>query len=442
MARLGRALVAASVSAAAVAVTATAAREPRRSTGTLDGVASARAFDQQNVTGTYTFFKDFGVNDAYACAQTVVFNANPVADRERTVFSVAHDTITQDGERCTGDSTLDVLPSSVLSKDDLMDGLGLTAMTELADTIVTSLFTNTRGFLLGIEPKGRSCGATRLPGGAAVLFVHEEDNVRLLDNLVLPGGGGVSYMGTIVPDKACLYVRGPNDRTPGVTAGGSPANQQAGSGDEDGAAPQPNPTPTSDDAATPTPTADAEESCFPATAAVRLADGSVKTMAEVAVGDALHVGGGAHSPVYAWSHKLVDRAAEFVAITTTTGDAAASPLLLSPSHYLYVGGSLAAAAAVRAGDQLTDGAGAPLTVASVGRVTRTGVFAPHTLHGDLVVDGVRVSSYTRAVHPRVAHALLAPLRVAYRLGVKDPAGTWLYAGRPAGVVAALLPRGF
>ncbi|OSX69691.1 hypothetical protein BU14_1265s0001 [Porphyra umbilicalis] len=441
MARTGRALAVASVAAAAVAVTASATRAPPPSTGTLDGVASARAFTEKNVTGTYTFFKDFGVNGAYACPQSVVFNANPVVNRERSVFSVAHGSITQDGARCTGNSTLDVLPSSVLSKDDLMDGLGLTAMTELADTIVGSLFNNTRGFLLGVEPTGRSCGATRLPGGSAVLFVHEEGNVRLLDNLVLPGGGGVSYMGTIVPDKACLYVRGPGDRTPGVTAGGGAVNQQAGGGDADGAAPQSTPTPTAN-AATPTPAVESEDSCFPATAAVRLADGSVKMMADVAVGDALHVGHGAHSDVYAWSHKLVDRAAEFVAITTTAGEAASSPLLLSPSHYLYVGGALAAASSVRPGDALTDGAGAPLTVASVSVVTRTGVFAPHTLHGDLVVNGVRVSTYTRAVHPAVAHALLAPLRVAYRLGVKDPAGAWLYAGRPAGVVAALLPRGF
>eukprot|EP00168_Porphyra_purpurea_P004958 TRINITY_DN1598_c0_g1_i9.p1 TRINITY_DN1598_c0_g1~~TRINITY_DN1598_c0_g1_i9.p1 ORF type:complete len:378 (-),score=134.73 TRINITY_DN1598_c0_g1_i9:289-1422(-) len=353
-------------------------------------------------------------------------------------FPSPHNTIAHDGVACAGKASLDVLPSSVLTKGDLMDGLGLTAMTELADSIVDSLFKNTGGFLLGIEPKGRTCGASGLPGGSAVLFVHEERSVRLLDNLVLPGGGGVSYMGMVVPDKACIYVRGPGDRPPGVTVGGGGNNQQAGDGDADGAPPLPTPTP----AATRTPTATADDSCFPATAAVRLADGSVKAMADVAVGDALHVGGGAHSDVYAWSHRLTDRHAPYVAITTTAGETATSPLLLSPSHYVYVGGSLAAASSVRAGDVLADAAGAPLTVASVARVTRRGLYAPHTLHGDLIVNGVRVSSYTRAVHPTVAHALLAPLRAAYRLGVKDPAGAWLYAGRPAGVVAALLPRGF
>eukprot|EP00168_Porphyra_purpurea_P004955 TRINITY_DN1598_c0_g1_i3.p2 TRINITY_DN1598_c0_g1~~TRINITY_DN1598_c0_g1_i3.p2 ORF type:complete len:396 (-),score=127.83 TRINITY_DN1598_c0_g1_i3:43-1110(-) len=334
MARPRRSLAAALVAAAAVAATAAAARLPRRSSGALATVSAVRAFGEKDVTGTYTFFKDFGVNGAYACPQTVAFTANPVADPGRSVFSVPHNTIAHDGVACAGKASLDVLPSSVLTKGDLMDGLGLTAMTELADSIVDSLFKNTGGFLLGIEPKGRTCGASGLPGGSAVLFVHEERSVRLLDNLVLPGGGGVSYMGMVVPDKACIYVRGPGDRPPGVTVGGGGNNQQAGDGDADGAPPLPTPTP----AATRTPTATADDSCFPATAAVRLADGSVKAMADVAVGDALHVGGGAHSDVYAWSHRLTDRHAPYVAITTTAGETATSPLLLSPSHYVYVGG--------------------------------------------------------------------------------------------------------
>eukprot|EP00168_Porphyra_purpurea_P004957 TRINITY_DN1598_c0_g1_i6.p1 TRINITY_DN1598_c0_g1~~TRINITY_DN1598_c0_g1_i6.p1 ORF type:complete len:396 (-),score=82.04 TRINITY_DN1598_c0_g1_i6:537-1604(-) len=230
MARPRRSLAAALVAAAAVAATAAAARLPRRSSGALATVSAVRAFGEKDVTGTYTFFKDFGVNGAYACPQTVAFTANPVADPGRSVFSVPHNTIAHDGVACAGKASLDVLPSSVLTKGDLMDGLGLTAMTELADSIVDSLFKNTGGFLLGIEPKGRTCGASGLPGGSAVLFVHEERSVRLLDNLVLPGGGGVSYMGMVVPDKACIYVRGPGDRPPGVTVGGGETTNRRATG--------------------------------------------------------------------------------------------------------------------------------------------------------------------------------------------------------------------
>eukprot|EP00170_Pyropia_yezoensis_P009356 contig_41194_g9391 len=78
-------------------------------------------------------------------------------------------------------------------------------------------------------------------------------------------------------------------------------------------------------------------------------------MADLGLGTAVHVGGGAHSDVYAWSHKVPSRPSPFVAITTTHGEAATAPLLLSPSHYLYVYGALTAADEVRVGDELTDG---------------------------------------------------------------------------------------
>ena len=51
-------------------------------------------------------------------------------------------------------------------------------------------------------------------------------------------------------------------------------------------------------------------------------------------------------------------------------------------------------------------------------VTDVGLFNPQTKHGDIVVDGVRVSTYTHAVHRNMAHAMLAPFRLARaRLGL-------------------------
>ncbi|GAB0497102.1 hypothetical protein MMPV_008425 [Pyropia vietnamensis] len=427
--------------------TATAVRVPARASGGAPAVVapchsaiptSVRAFSEKNVTGTYRILNEFGENRAYPCPATIVMNANGVADTTKNVFTIPHSTMQADGVACTSNGSLDVLPSSLLSKASLMGDLGFTAVPQLTDTVVDALFANTRGFLLGIESSARTCGKTILPGGAAVLFVHEEEDVQLLTNLTLPGGAGVSYMGTIVPDKACIYVRSAEERGPGVTSGGgSPTNQEAGGNGGNGA-----PGAVATASPTATPESVEEDSCFPATATVRTADGSAVAMADLDVGTTVHVGSGAHSDIYAWSHKSPSRLSQYVAITTTTGEAATSPLLLSPSHYLYVDGELTAADDVRVGDELTDGAGQPLTVSAVERVTRPGLYAPHTLHGDLVVNGVAVSTYTRAVHPDVAHVLLAPLRLAYRLGVADPAGSWLYAGRPAGVVAALLPRGF
>ena len=56
----------------------------------------------------------------------------------------------------------------------------------------------------------------------------------------------------------------------------------------------------------------------------------------------------------------------------------------------------------------------------VGRVTgvdvveRVGLYNPQTVAGDIFVDGVLASTYTTAVEPELAHALLTPLRAAFR----------------------------
>jgi hypothetical protein len=47
-------------------------------------------------------------------------------------------------------------------------------------------------------------------------------------------------------------------------------------------------------------------------------------------------------------------------------------------------------------------------------VRGVGLYNPQTLHGDIVVDGVRASTYTEAVDPVFAHAVLAPVRAVYR----------------------------
>ncbi|KAK1870159.1 hypothetical protein I4F81_012621 [Pyropia yezoensis] len=197
------------------------------------------------------------------------------------------------------------------------------------------------------------------------------------------------------------------------------------------------PTPTR--IATPTPTAEADgDSCFPASAKVQLADGSHVPLHALPVGASVRVAAGvhdsAHSAVIGWSHKAGDVQSEFVAVTHTAGK-----LLLSPGHYVYVGGEAVTARSVQPGDVLTLGNGGVASVTEVGREVAAGLYNAHTAHGDVVVDGVVVSTYTDAVHPVVAHALLAPVRLAVRLGVVDPLGSFLYGTRPW--LSALAPRG-
>ena len=90
---------------------------------------------------------------------------------------------------------------------------------------------------------------------------------------------------------------------------------------------------------------------------------------------------------------------------------------MSAGHYLYVNGDLRTAGVVKPGDKLRGSDWEDnLLVTEVKTETGRGLYAPTSMHGDLLVEGVVVSSYTNAVHPGVAHKLLHPLRLLYRYG--------------------------
>jgi len=205
------------------------------------------------------------------------------------------------------------------------------------------------------------------------------------------------------------------------------------------ASPTPAPTrsPTATPTAGPSSTPDAgRDSCFPATARVALANGTAVAMHALTVGDAVRVSAAAThvSPVIAWSHRHPAAVSAFVALTHTRG-----VLTASPGHYVYANGARLTARSVAVGDVLPTADGGGARVTRVAAVTATGLYNAHTAHGDLVVDGVVVSTYTDAVHPAVAHALLAPVRAAVWAGVVDPLGGWLYERRPW--ASGVLPRG-
>lgn len=202
----------------------------------------------------------------------------------------------------------------------------------------------------------------------------------------------------------------------------------------------------SDTKSDPSPSAPADSDegspCFPASALVHLANGSDVPMHALTPGDAVRFTTSpavahpdAHSPVYFFSHRQHSGAHTYVRIETDAGHA----LTLSAGHYLYANSRLTAADRVRPGDALDTLDGAARVVAA--RATRArGRVAPHTLHGDIVVDRVRASTYTRAVRPALAHALLAPVRAAVRAGLAvEPLGRLFYNG--ADGIARYAPKG-
>lgn len=180
--------------------------------------------------------------------------------------------------------------------------------------------------------------------------------------------------------------------------------------------------------------------CFPGDATTELADGRVVVMADLKVGDVVRVAAGdspaAFSAVFLFTHKIPTSPRTFVRLTTASG----ARLDASAGHYVYANGRLVAASAVAVGDTLqvaTPTGWADSTVKATRRVTASGLYNPQTLHGDIVVGGVRVSTYTTAVQPTVASALLAPLRAVYRTTGRSM--TALEGG--GGALTSLVPRG-
>lgn len=180
-----------------------------------------------------------------------------------------------------------------------------------------------------------------------------------------------------------------------------------------------------------------ENPCFPASAFVHTADGRTIAMNHLRAGHTVRVSReNKFSQVFLFSHKEHNGLYDFVQLTTASGH----QITLSPSHYMYVNRKLTAARAVRVGDVLHTIAGdSPVRV--IQSVRERGLFAPHTVHsGDIVVNGVVVSSYTTAVHPRIAQLLLAPIRGIVRMGLsKEPLGSAFYNG--ADKLANWLPSG-
>lgn len=199
----------------------------------------------------------------------------------------------------------------------------------------------------------------------------------------------------------------PPEETNGETNGGS--DDEAANDEDDGSGSAFNPGAALTDP-------DEGGACFPAAARVELADGSTISMEELAVGHRVLAAPDVHSDLFFFSHRALDRGTlhAYIEVRTASGKA----VTLSPGHYVHVGGLLVAARSVRVGDVLTLSSGSAAEVTEVVRVKRIGKYAPHTLHGDIVVDGILVSTYTTAVHPTLAHhILLAPLRLLYRFGL-------------------------
>lgn len=151
--------------------------------------------------------------------------------------------------------------------------------------------------------------------------------------------------------------------------------------------------------------------CFPIDATVKLENGGLKTMGQVSLGDRVMVSEGVYSDVFMFTHKDSSRHYKFVTLHTESG----LTLSATHGHFIFVNGALAEAGTVAVGDDLTLADGTSDRVVDVLMEMKVGLYNPQTLHGDIVVNGLRASTYTRTVKSNMAHALLLPVRAVYNL---------------------------
>jgi len=160
--------------------------------------------------------------------------------------------------------------------------------------------------------------------------------------------------------------------------------------------------------------------CFPETARVELEDGSMSRIGDVQLGDRVRVSATEFSPVVFWGHRDANaRAVTFVRVELASG----RQLMLTDKHLAYVNGGLVAAGKIQVGDMMKDAElnGESSVVAVAKGLSAKGLYNPHTAHGDIVVDGVVVSTYG-VVDARVAHSLLAIERALHRVGLSALGG--------------------
>lgn len=136
-------------------------------------------------------------------------------------------------------------------------------------------------------------------------------------------------------------------------------------------------------------------------------------MDQLSIGDRVHVGNDMYSEVFLFTHKLSEVTHEFLTIRVGTVEKIDATISLTRGHFLYVNGQMATAGSVKTGDMLQLENGNMRSVVDVQCSTFKGLFNPQTAHGDIVVDGIRASTYTTAVKSTVAHSLLVPLRALY-----------------------------
>lgn len=169
------------------------------------------------------------------------------------------------------------------------------------------------------------------------------------------------------------------------------------------------------------------EECFPADTAVSMSNGRKERIQKLSIGDRLvSPSDPLHTcTVTGWTHWRPHIISYFVRITVTDGHA----LTVSLGHFVYTSNGVRPARTIGVGDHMQivlNGVAHPLPVVSIEKVQRKGLFNVQTSCGDMIADDFVCSTYTEAVSPITAHALLTPFRIVSNYGYDVLSWTQLF----------------
>lgn len=441
---------------------------------------ASRQFIGSDLTGMFELFVKQG-----SCPEKILHKEFSAV--RKGMYAVAHSKIEQDGQKCEGEGALGVITKEAL---DIESGNATAMLTQgLMKPIVDALEKQGTTFLMGYEYETRTCGKSKLGSGTTFVFVEDEKKIDIPGLIQLFPGAKYMIVYTENSPTPCTYAAKQSGRVIGLPEPETkkPLENPVVVTPPEGAAPAippkkkpqatkdvtvetaPNRTPRrsptpkqnpeiadsgsagstgslinedsqlGDDEFSEMPSESPEDEndgasvCFPGDAEVQLASGLVKRMSSLAIGDRVAVGGGKYSEVFMFTHRDSNIRMTFYELITSTG----AKLQLTGSHYLYVNDRSMVARAVRVGDLVELEDGSSTTVVNVRKVTNQGLYNPQTVHGDIIVGGIRASTYTESVHPAAAHSLLVPLRMVFRtLGI---ASTMLDNGSE--LLAGIAPKG-
>ena len=158
----------------------------------------------------------------------------------------------------------------------------------------------------------------------------------------------------------------------------------------DGPAPAPAPGPP--------PPVSEPQTCFSERSEILVDGKGLMRMDALQIGDSVQIADGTFSKVYSFGHKASTQRTKYLQVFSASMDKG-RPLEISPEHLIYTRDTskktwkLVPAGDLNAGDSLLSANERPSTILWIREIERNGAYAPLTLSGNLLVNGVLTSSY-------------------------------------------------